>query len=112
MELNKLNRKRYYTKALLELEAWVFSEEKVKIFANIIASVGKLIVQHKELHTTREVDVVNMEFKVAYPDILYEGGGVSIRVHGGVTYGVTNMLRNKILRIVQTKKDRNTLVHT
>ena len=56
--------------------------------------------------------MVNMEFKVAYPDILYEGGGVSIRVHGGVTYGVTNMLRNKILRIVQTKKDRNTLVHT
>ena len=44
MELNKLNRKRYYTKALLELEAWGFSEEKVKICANIIASVGKLIV--------------------------------------------------------------------
>ena len=35
-----------------------------------------------------------------------------IRVQGGVTNGVDNVLWNKILKRVQTKKGQNNLVHT
>ena len=53
MNLKKLKRIKYFTKALLELIARVFSEEEVRICANITASVEKLIVWHKALPTYR-----------------------------------------------------------
>ena len=44
MNLKKLKRIKYFTKATLELRGRGFSEEKVSICANIIAEVEKLIV--------------------------------------------------------------------
>ena len=52
-ELNRINRIKYFTKALLELRAQGFSEEEVIICANITAAVEKLIVCHKALPTYR-----------------------------------------------------------
>ena len=49
MSLKKLKRINYFTKALLELRAWGFSEEEVSIFSNITAAVDNLIVLQKAL---------------------------------------------------------------
>ena len=54
MNLKKLNRIEYFTKALLELRAWWFSEVEVISCANITAAAEKLIVWHKEMTTYRE----------------------------------------------------------
>ena len=70
MELKKLERMKYFSKALLEIRAQGFSEEEARISANIIAAVEKLIVWHKELPTYREVDVVYIEFKTGHPDMV------------------------------------------
>ena len=56
MNLKKLKRIKYFTKALLELRARGFSEEAVSRCANITAAVEKLIVWHKELPTYIEGD--------------------------------------------------------
>ena len=53
MNLKKLKRINYFTKALLKLIAWVFSEEELSRCANIISAVEKLIVWHKALSTYR-----------------------------------------------------------
>ena len=36
----------------------------------------------------------------------------AIRLQGGITNGVTNVLWYKIIRRVETKKGQNTVVHT
>ena len=51
MELNKLKRKRCFTKELLELGSWGFIEEEVISCANIIGAADKQIFLHKELYT-------------------------------------------------------------
>ena len=56
--MKKLKRIKYFTKSLLEIRAWVFSEEEVSSCANITAPEEKLIVRHKALPTYREGDAV------------------------------------------------------
>ena len=58
MELNKINRIKYFTKSLLELRDQGFSEEEVSSCANITAAVEMLILWHKALTTYREGDAV------------------------------------------------------
>ena len=53
MELKKLERKKYFTKSLLDLRSSGFSGEEVSSCANITDSVEKLIVWHKVLTTYR-----------------------------------------------------------
>ena len=57
MNLKKLKRIKYFTKALLELIARVFSEEEASRCANVTAAVEKLNVWHKEIPTYIAVDV-------------------------------------------------------
>ena len=54
MELKKIKRKMCFTKELLELGSWSFSEEEVSSCSNITAVVEMLIVWHKEMPTYRE----------------------------------------------------------
>ena len=56
MELKKIKRIKYFTKALLELRAWGFIEEDVSSCANITAAVDNLIMWHKALNTYIKVD--------------------------------------------------------
>ena len=58
MNLKKLKRINFFTKALLDLRAWGFSEEEVIISANNTAAVEKLNVWHKSLTTYIAVDAV------------------------------------------------------
>ena len=58
MELKKIKMVKYFTKVLLELGSWGFSEYEVTRCANITAVVDKLIVLHKELHNCREGSTV------------------------------------------------------
>ena len=58
MNLEKLNRIKYFTKSLMELKAQGFSEEEVRSCANIKAEVENLILRHKALTTYREGDEV------------------------------------------------------
>ena len=67
MELKKLNRIKYFTKALLELRVWGFREGQVKSSANITAVVENLVVWHKVLPTYREVGVVYILIKTGKP---------------------------------------------
>ena len=60
MEMKKLKRIKYFTKVLLELGSWSFSEEEVSSCANITAAVEKIILWDKELPTYREGDVVHI----------------------------------------------------
>ena len=60
MELNKIKRKKYFTKALLELGAQLFSEEEVRSCVNITYVADKLIVWDKELHTYIEGDAAHI----------------------------------------------------
>ena len=53
MELKKIKRKKYFTKAPLELGDWGCSEEEVSICYNITAAVEKIIVLHKATTTYR-----------------------------------------------------------
>ena len=53
IEMKKNEWIEYFTKALLELRAQVFSDEVVSICANITAAVEQLIVCHKALPTYR-----------------------------------------------------------
>ena len=70
MKLKKLERIKYFTKALLELRSWGFCEEEVRICANIKSAVEKLIVWHKSLSTYREGDEVYMELNTGHPDMV------------------------------------------
>ena len=70
MNLKKLKRIKYFTKALLELRAWSFSEEEVSRCANIKAAVENIIVCHKSLPTYREGDEVYIEFNTGHPDMV------------------------------------------
>ena len=70
IELNKLNRIKYFTKSILEIRAWEFSEEGVISCANITSAEEKLIVWHKELPTYKEGDTVYIEFKNGHPDMV------------------------------------------
>ena len=56
MNLKKINRIKYFTKALLELRSRGFSEEEVNSCSNITAAAEKLVVWQKSLPTYREVD--------------------------------------------------------
>ena len=58
MELKKINRIKYSTKALLELRDWGFSEEDVSRCANITDVVEKLIVWNESLPTYRGGEAV------------------------------------------------------
>ena len=58
MELKKLKRIKYFTKSLLELRTWGFSEEEVSRYANITSAAGNLIVWHQSLPTYIEGDSV------------------------------------------------------
>ena len=49
MNLKKLKRIKYYTKALLEIRGWRSSEEEVRSCANITDSAEKQIVWYKVL---------------------------------------------------------------
>ena len=66
--MKKLNRIKYFTKALQELRSWGFSEEEVNSCANIKSAVENLIVWHKSLPTYREGDEVYIESKTENPD--------------------------------------------
>ena len=48
MELKKLKRIKYFTKALLELRSWGFIEEEGSSCSNITAAAKKMIVWHKQ----------------------------------------------------------------
>ena len=43
---------------------------------------------HKSLTTYIEGDAVYMKLKTGTPDMVVKGGGINIRVQGGVTNGV------------------------
>ena len=70
MELNKLKRMKYFTKALLDLIGRVFSEQEVGSCFNIKSAVEKLILWHESLSTYREGDAMYIEFKTEHPDIV------------------------------------------
>ena len=53
MNLQKIKRIKYFTKSLLKLRAWGFSEEEVIRCENITDTVENLIVWYKELITYR-----------------------------------------------------------
>ena len=67
MNLNKIKRIKYFTKALLEPRAWGFSEEDVSSRAKITAIVENLIVWHKALPTYREGGEVYIENNTGHP---------------------------------------------
>ena len=69
-KLNKFKKIKYFTKALLEIRDWGFSEEEVSSCANITAEVEKLIVWHKALTTYRKGDKVYIEFDTGNPDMV------------------------------------------
>ena len=72
MELKKLKRIKYFTKALLELRDGGFIEEEVSICANITDAVEKLILCHKALSHYREGDAVYIKFKTGNPNMVYK----------------------------------------
>ena len=106
MELKKLKRKKYFTKALLELRAWGFSEEEVNNSSNITLELDKLIVWHRELHTYREDDVLYKKLNTGHPDMEDKGEIGAIGVKGGVTDSFVNVLKNKNSHMV-LKKGKN-----
>ena len=69
-KLKKLNRIKYFTKKLLELRAWGFSENEGISCTNIKTTVEKLTVWHKALPTYRGGDEVYIEFKTGHPDMV------------------------------------------
>ena len=53
IELKKLKMEKYFTKALVELRSWGFSEEEVNICTNITAAVEKISVRHNSMPAYR-----------------------------------------------------------
>ena len=70
MNLNKLNRIDYFTKAILELWALGFSEEEMSSCDSITSVVENLIVWHKSLTNYREGNKVYIEFKNWHPHMV------------------------------------------
>ena len=112
INLKKFERVKYFTKALLELSGWGFSEQDVSSCANIIAAVENLIVWHKALLTYREGYKVYTEFKTVHPHMVGKQEIFYFGVKIGVTNGVAKVKQIKILKKIQTKKCQNTVLHT
>ena len=68
--MKKLNRIKYFTKALLELRYREFSEDEVNSCANITSAVEKLIAWHNGLPTYREDDEVYIKSKTGNTDMV------------------------------------------
>ena len=60
MELKKIKRKMCFTKELMELRSWSFSEEEVSSCSNIPSAAEMLVVWHKAMPTYREGGTVYM----------------------------------------------------
>ena len=67
MNLNKIKRENNFTKTLLEIRSWDFSEDEVSIYTNNKSAVENMLVWQKVLSSYREGDVVYIESKTGHP---------------------------------------------